>query len=82
MKRFAKIGLGTDETFDINKFSPEIADAINAGVKDGFKEIEAFIQRESKGPLATAKIFGSREFLKESACTRWSFIHGAALIWP
>ena len=72
MKRFAKIGLGTDETFDINKFSPEIADAINAGVKEGFKEMEAFIERESKDPLATAKIFGTREFLKESAAKNYS----------
>ena len=72
MKRFAKIGLGTDKTFDINTFSPEIADAIKAGVKDGFKEIEAFLERETKDPLASAKIVGTREFLKESAAKNYS----------
>jgi len=72
MKRFAKIGLGTDETFDINQFSPEIADALKDGVKEGFKELEAFIERTKKDPLGSAKIFGTREFLKESAAKNYS----------
>ncbi|MBW2643905.1 MAG: DUF1254 domain-containing protein [Deltaproteobacteria bacterium] len=67
MKRFAKIGLGTDEKFNINRFSPEIKQALEQGVKEGFKEIEAFIERTSKDPLGSAKIFGTRKFLKESA---------------
>jgi len=67
MKRFAKISLGTDDKFDINKFSPEVQEAIAEGVKEGFKEIEAFIERTSKDPLGSAKIFGTRKFLKESA---------------
>ena len=41
MKRFAKIGLGTEGNFDINTFSPEIQKAIEEGVKEGFAEIEA-----------------------------------------
>ena len=71
IKRFAKIGLGTDETFDINTFSPEIAEAIKAGAEDGFKEIEAFIVKEVKDPLISAKIFGTREHLKESAAANY-----------
>jgi len=35
--------------------------------KEGFKELEAFIEREAKDPLASAKIFGTREFLTKSA---------------
>jgi len=72
MKRFAKIGLGTDEAFDINTFSPEIAEAIKAGAEDGFKEIEAFIVKEVKDPLISAKVFGTRQFLKESALKNYS----------
>jgi hypothetical protein len=72
LKRFAKIGLGTDEPFDINTFSPEIAEAIKGGVKDGFKEIEAFVAKETKDPLISAKIFGTREFLKKSAAENYS----------
>ena len=67
MKRFAKIGLGTDDKFDINKFSPEVQEAIAKGVKEGFTELEAFIKKATADPLASAKIFGTREFLKESA---------------
>jgi hypothetical protein len=67
MKRFAKIGLGTDDKFDINKFSPEVQEAIAEGVKESFAELEAFIKKATADPLASAKIFGTREFLKESA---------------
>ena len=72
MKRFSKIGLGTDEKFDINLFSPEIKQALEQGVKEGFKEIEAFIESKTKDPLASAKIFGTRKFLKESAAKNYS----------
>ena len=71
MKRFAKIGLGTDERFDINRFSPEIKQALEQGVKEGFKELETFIEREAKDPLASAKIFGTREFLTKSAAANY-----------
>ncbi len=67
MKLFAKIGLGTGDKFDINKFSPEVQEAIAKGVKEGFAELEAFIEKNSADPLASAKLFGTREFLKESA---------------
>jgi len=67
MKRFAKIGLGTQDTFDINRFSPEIQKAIEEGVKEGFSEIEAFLVKNNKDPLISAKIFGTRTFLNNSA---------------
>ncbi len=66
-KRFARIGLGTGEKFDISRFSPEIKKALEDGVKEGFESIEEFIARESGDPLFSARIFGTREFLKESA---------------
>ena len=72
MNRFAKIGLGTDKQFDINTFFPEIAESIKAGVADGLKEMEAFAAKEAKDPLASAKIFGTREFLKKSAAENYS----------
>ena len=67
MKRFAKIGVGTEAKFDINKFSPEIQEALEKGVKDGFSEIEAFIAIHAKDPLSSTKIFGTRAFLNQSA---------------
>lgn len=67
MKRFAKIGLGDEGKFDIKKFSPEIQTAIEEGAKEGFTEIEDFLKNNSTDPLAAAKTFGTRAFLKRSA---------------
>ena len=67
MKRFAKIGLGTDEKFDINKFSPEIQKALEEGAQEGLAAIKEFGGKESKDPLASGKIFGTRAFLNKSA---------------
>ena len=67
MKRLARLGIGTGEGFDINLFEPDIQEAIEEGVKEGFKEMEAFTAAYTADPLVSAKIFGTREFLKNSA---------------
>lgn len=65
--KFALLGIGTDKGFDINSFSDEIQKAIEEGVKEGFNEMEKFIERNSTDPLISAKIFGTRDFLTQSA---------------
>ena len=72
MQQFAKLGLGTDNKFDIKNFSPEIQNAIEEGVEAGFAEIEAFIEKYSSDPLVSAKIFGTRDFLNKSAKENYS----------
>ena len=67
MKRFAKIGLNGSGQFDIKKFSPEIQQALEEGVKEGLEAMKAFKDTASKDPLVSAKIFGTRAFLNESA---------------
>jgi len=67
MKRFAKIGLGNEDKFDIKKFSPEIQKALEEGAKEGFAEMEEFVKEHTSDPLASAKIFGTRAFLNKSA---------------
>ncbi|MCK5486224.1 MAG: DUF1254 domain-containing protein, partial [Desulfobacterales bacterium] len=67
MERFARLGIGTDKGFDINRFDEETQKAIEQGVKDGFKTMESFLKEEGADPLASAKIFGTRKFLKKSA---------------
>ncbi len=66
-ERFAKIDLGTDGTFNLDSFSPEVAAAMEEGVKEGFAELEAFIAAESADPRLSGKIVGTRAFLEESA---------------
>ena len=66
-RRFARLGIGTKEGFDMDRFDPEIQAAIEEGVREGFGEMEAFISNHSADPLGSAKIFGTREFLEKSA---------------
>ena len=73
MKRFAKIGLGTEAAFEFNKFPSEIQQAIEKGVKEGFAEIEAFVVKHAKDPLSSTKIFGTRTFLSQSAKKNYNF---------
>lgn len=65
--RFARLGIGTDKGFDLDGFDEEVQDAIEDGVKEGFGEIEAFMAEHTTDPLASAKIFGTRDFLVRSA---------------
>jgi hypothetical protein len=66
-RRLARLGLGTDKGFDLAGFEPEIKEAIETGVKEGFAEMEAFVAEYSSDPLISAKIFGTRSFLKKTA---------------
>ena len=67
IEKFALLGLGTEAGFDTTRFDAETLKAIKEGVKDGFSEIEGFIKQISTDPLASSKIFGTREFLTQSA---------------
>jgi len=67
MERFAKIGLGDEDKFDIKKFSPEIQKALEEGAQEGLSAIREFGEKESVDPLASAKVFGTRAFLNKSA---------------
>ncbi len=66
-ERFAQIGLGTGEGFDIDKVSPETREALEAGIKDGFAAMEGVIAKLITDPISSAKVFGTREFLTQSA---------------
>ena len=65
--KFAKLGIGTEKGFDISSFDEETQKAIEEGIKEGFQEIETFIKEYTADPLVSAKIFGTRDFLTQSA---------------
>jgi len=65
--KFAKLGIGTEKGFDISSFDENTQKAIEEGVKEGFQEIETFIKEYTADPLISAKIFGTRDFLTQSA---------------
>ncbi len=61
----ARLGLG--ENFSIDKLPAEQVAALKAGVKEGFAAMEAFMAEHAGDPLASGKLFGTREFLEQSA---------------
>jgi hypothetical protein len=63
----ARLGVGPGQRFKLDARSSEQREALNAGVKQGFAEMEAFIAEHSNDPLASGKWFGTRAFLTESA---------------
>ena len=66
-EQFAKLNIGTEESFNIENFDVEIQEAIKAGAKEGFAEIEAFVEQYKEDQLGSTKMFGARTFLTQSA---------------
>jgi hypothetical protein len=67
----ARLGIGPGNTFDFTALPAELQEALKAGVEQGFAEMESTIQEFSTDPLGSAKAFGTREFLAESARTNF-----------
>jgi hypothetical protein len=65
--RLARIGVGAGERFDLEVLSPEVRAALKEGADAGLKEIEHLLAKVTTDPLASAKIFGTRDFLEASA---------------
>jgi hypothetical protein len=65
--QLAHLGIGPGNTFDFAELTPEVQAALRDGVKDGLSAIEEFVVEHTSDPLASAKIFGTRDFLIESA---------------
>jgi len=73
MKRFAKLGIGRDLTFDANALAPEIRSAVEQGMADAWA---AFKEQKEKdidtGKSSSADVFGTREFLNNNYLYRMS----------
>ncbi|THD66458.1 DUF1254 domain-containing protein [Robertkochia marina] len=65
--KLAKLDLGTEGEFNMDNFEPEVQAAIEKGVSEAFKEMETFITENNTDPLMSSKIFGTRDFLAETA---------------
>ncbi|NPD44248.1 DUF1254 domain-containing protein [Lentimicrobium sp. S6] len=66
--KFAKLGLGTEKGFDINSFDEETQKAIEEGMQAGLKKMTDFATEvTTTDPMASTKIFGTRDFLTKSA---------------
>jgi len=69
--RLARLGIGPENTFDYAALPPETQEALKAGVKEGFGEIEMFAKKHTSDPMISGKVLGTRAFLNESAKTNF-----------
>src|ERR1700683_1344085 len=76
MKRFAKIGVGADQSFDASKLSPEMTKAIEDGRTDAWADFTALLQQFDEGTVTSGDVFGTRAFLKNNYLYRM----GAAVL--
>ena len=70
-ERMASIGIAGNGDFDLAAVPESVRAALAAGVEDGFAMIETFIKQNAADPLASAKLFGTRAFLEDSARTNY-----------
>jgi hypothetical protein len=76
MKRFAKIGVGADQSFDASKLSPGVTKAIEDGRADAWADFAALLQQFDEGTVTSGDVFGTRAFLKNNYLYRM----GAAVL--
>ena len=66
----ARLGIGSAGDFELSALPHETQEALKAGVKEGFAEIEAFIEKSSKDPLGSAKTLGRRVLFEVSGLVK------------
>src|SRR6202050_2348619 len=76
MNRFAKIGVGADQSFDASKLSPEMTKAIEGGRADAWADFAGLLKQFDEGKVTSADVFGTRAYLKNNYLYRM----GAAVL--
>lgn len=66
-ERLVRLGLGPGHDFELATLPHETKEAMKSGQKAGFADIEAFLEAHAGDPLASGRIFGTRELLAGSA---------------
>ena len=65
MRRFARLGIAAGKPFDATKLSPEIAQGVEEGMAEAWKEFAEFKKTQlDTGKATSADGFGTREFLQ------------------
>ena len=76
MQRFAKIGVGAGQTFDVSKLSPEVARAMQDGMADAWGDFAGLLKQFDEGKVTSADVFGTRKYMKNNYLYRM----GAAVL--
>ncbi|MGC1425044.1 MAG: DUF1254 domain-containing protein [Terracidiphilus sp.] len=71
LARFAKLNIGPGQTFEFSKFSPEIQQAINDGIKDSDADLAVVMKKINTDEISSGDLFGTRDFLKDNYLYRY-----------
>jgi hypothetical protein len=67
MDRFAKIGIGAGKTLDLNALTPDMKQALEQGMADGWREYSDFKSSDiDTGKVTSGDMFGTRDYLKNN----------------
>jgi hypothetical protein len=66
MERFARLGIGSGQTFDAEKLTPETKQAIEQGMADAWTDFGGVLKEVSAGKVTSGDLFGTRDFLKNN----------------
>jgi hypothetical protein len=75
MERFAKLGIGAGQKFEVQSLSPELYKAVEQGMADAWQANSELDALAASGALTSGDLLGSREFLKNNYLYR---MRGAA----
>ena len=66
MQRFAKLGIGAGQTYDVSKLTPEIKQAFKQGITDAWSEFDTLKKQINTGKVTSGDCLGTRDFLKNN----------------
>ncbi len=67
INRFAKIGIGAGKDFDVDKLTPEVKAAYEAGIKEAWTvDFAELMKKVDAGEIASGDVFGTRAYLKNN----------------
>ncbi len=64
LERFARIGVGGGKTFPAEKLSPEMKQAMEAGIADAWKGLAGLQAEIDAGKVTAGDLFGTQQFLQ------------------
>jgi hypothetical protein len=66
LARFAKIGVGAGKNLDVSKLSPEVKQAMEAGIADAWLDFGGVLKQFNEGKVTSGDVFGTRAELKNN----------------
>lgn len=72
-KQLARLGIGANGNFNFSNLPLAIQSALKAGVQDGSRDVKIFLASQADDQLFSAKLFGTRDFLTQSARENYGF---------